>query len=274
MLRLDWYQATVFADLPPSIIMDRIAADLPGASKIEHGRRGQNGYAKTAILFDADDHPLVTMNYDGNQGAPPNLRGTGPDAPPFAHTIRTLRMPHGLTRGDVCQDQEGVDFHDFAGDCKRIVNRFGMSGLSYVPDDPDKGSTYKIGADTSSIKARVYRKDLELIKKGLDPSEFPQPIVRFEAEIRPKGRALRQIFSTYEPEQFLGASKWLRAISSQLLDKHPAAIVMQKRPPTEYDRQVAWLKTQAHKALSAIYARHPTHEDFGRFIVDEIINKC
>jgi DNA relaxase NicK len=270
-MRFDWYQATVVADLPPSVILDRVGADLPAAFAIHHGRRGQNGYAKTAILVDRDEHALVTMNYDGNQGAPPNLRGTGPDAPSFAHTLRSLRLAHRVTRGDVCEDLEGENYHKVADDCRLIAKRHGMSGLTYVPDDPDRGSTYKLGADTSSIKARVYRKDLEMIKKGCDPSEFPQPIVRFEAEVRPKGQALRMNFSTYEPEHFLGAARWLRAIASELLDQHPAAIVMQKRLPTEYERQVTWLRTQAHKALSAVYARHPTHEELGRFIVDDII---
>ena len=49
---------------------------------------------------------------------------------------------------------------------------------------------------------------------------------------------------------------------------------MQKREPTDYDKQVKWLKTQAHKALSAIYAKHPTHEAFGKFIVEEILKGC
>lgn len=273
MLRFDWYQGTFRTDLPPSMLLDRIAADLPGAQRVEHRARGRNGYDRSAVLLDNTDHPLVTMLHGGNQGAPPNLTASGPDSPAFAHTVRTLRLDHGVTRADACGDLEGEDFDQVAAIAKRILKSSGMSGLSFVPDDPDKGPTYKAGAATSAVQARIYRKDLELIRKGVSADEFPQPIVRVEAQIRPKG-ALRTAFATMEPQQLFGASQWLRRLASEVLDENPALIVMQKREPTDYEKQLSWLKTQAHKALSAIYARHPSPELLGNFIIENIINPC
>ena len=43
MIRFDWMQVTAYDDLPPSVLFDRIAADLPGAHRIEHGGKGRFG---------------------------------------------------------------------------------------------------------------------------------------------------------------------------------------------------------------------------------------
>lgn len=269
-VRFDWYQATFRDDLPPSVILDRIAADLPGAHRIQHFQRGMNGYARSAILVDQDDRTLVTMQHQGNAGAPPNLYASGPDTPAFAHTVRQLRMTHDVTRGDACCDLEGEDWDQVKSSVQTIARAHQVKGKTEQPDNPEEGATYYAGAATSSVRCRVYRKDLELISKGVSADEFPQPIVRVEAQIRPKG-AVRRVLSIAEPQALFGCSRWLRAVSSAVLDGNPAAIVMQTREPTEYDRQVTWLRTQAAKALSAIYARHPGHEQFGKFIVEEII---
>lgn len=272
-VRFDWYQATVRDDLPPSIILDRIAADLPGAHRVEHRQRGFNGYSKSAILLDQDERCLFTMQHSGNAGAPPNLYASGPDTPAFAHTIRQLRLTHDVTRADACCDLEGEDWDAVRSQVQIIARSHRVKGKTDLPDNPDEGATYYAGAPTSSVRCRVYRKDLELISKGVSADEFPQPIVRVEAQIRPKG-VVRRRLATAEPDELFGCSRWLRAISSTVLDGNPAAIVMQKREPTDYDRQVTWLRTQAAKALSAVYARHPTHEKFGKFIVEEIMGLC
>lgn len=276
MMRFDWYQGTFYDDLAPAVLLDRIAADLPGSHRVEHGR-GKNGYTSSARLLDQDDHPLAIMLHGGNQGAPPNIYATGPDAPAFADTVRQLRLDHGITRGDACQDLEGEDFHQVAGDVRQIARRVGVKGLSWVPDDPESGPTYYAGRPTSDIRCRVYRKDLQLVSLGCDPSDFPQPIVRVEAQIRPR-KPLRRKFAWLAPEDYFGASKLLRAVSTGLLEHHPAAIQMRFREPTSYERQVAWLRNQAHRALAAIMERHPGDEEFGRFLREEIVegglNSC
>lgn len=270
MMRFDWYQATFYDDLPPSVLFDRIAADLPGAHRIERLERGINGYRNSAVILDQADHKLALMGHGGNGGAPPNIASTGPDAPTFADTVRKLRLSHGITRGDSCQDLEGEDFDTIAGSVRQIARRVGVKGFSFIPDDPESGPTYYAGSPTSDIRCRTYRKDLQLIALGCDPDDFPQPIVRVEAQIRPR-KPVRQRFAAMEPQDYWGASKLLRAVSTGLLEHHPAAVVTQIREPTTYERQVAWLRVQAHRALSAIQARHPGDEALGRFIRQEII---
>ncbi len=269
--RLDWLQVTSCSDLPPSLYLDQVAANFPGAARIEHRSRGCSNYDRTALLLDTADHPLVTMIHGGNKGARPNLKCTGPDAPAFATALQAAGLPHIVTRIDSCIDLEGEDFHEVAGTVKRVLKSCGMSGLSWVPDDPEKGPTYYAGAPTSDVRSRIYRKDLQLIKAGVSPDEFPQPIVRVEAQIRPK-KAARARFVDIAPREVFGASRWLRAVATRVLDDNPAAIVMQKREPTDYEKQLAWLKTQGHKVMSAIYARHPSPELLGKFIIENIIN--
>lgn len=269
-VRFDWYQATFTDDLPPSVLFDRIAADLPGAHRIEHRQRGFNGYSKSAILLDQEDRTLVTMQHSGNAGAPPNLYASGPDTPAFAHTVRQLRLSHAVTRGDACSDLEGVDHGEVADQVRSIARSYRVKGFTHQPDNPEEGVTYNVGAVSSAVRCRVYRKDLELIAQGVSADEFPQPIVRVEAQIRPKG-AVRRVLATAEPEALFGCSRWLRAVSRTVLEGNPAAIVMWQREPTEYDRQVAWLKTQAARALSAVHSRHPGAEALGKFVIEEII---
>lgn len=270
MMRFDWYQATFYGDVPPGVLLDSIAADLPRADRIEHGGRGRNGYRNSAVIRDVDGHALATMFHGGNNGARPNIVASGPDAPAFAHCVREKRLDHGVTRGDVCLDMEGEDFHRVAGDVRRIIKRHGMNGLSWVPDDPDTGPTYYAGKPTSDIRFRVYRKDLQLIALGCDPADFPQPIVRGEAQIRPR-TATRRAFAWKEPAEYLGASRWLRSVSTAVLEHNPRAIVMQRREPTSYDQKLSWLRTQAVGILKAIQERHPTDEGLGRFIREEVI---
>lgn len=269
-IRFDWYQATIREDLPPSIILERIGRDLPGASSVTHLERGRNGYAKSALLVDREDHTLFTMFHGGNAGAPPNVVASGPDAPAFAHALRSLRYTHDVTRADACCDLEGEDWGSIRDQVQTIARRFRVKGKTDLPDNPEEGATYYAGAPSSAVRCRVYRKDLELIAKGVDPAEFPQPIVRVEPQIRPQGAA-RRALATKEPEELFGCSQWLRAVSRDVLEGNPSKIVMQTREPTTYEKQVAWLKTQAAKALSAVYSRHPGHEKFGKFIVEEII---
>lgn len=270
MINFDWYQATFYGDLPPADLLDRIAADLPRSHRVEHAARGKNGYSRTAILLDQEDHPLATMFHGGNRGAKPNIVASGPDAPAFAQVVRSLRLDHGVTRGDACQDMEGADFDGIVGDVKTISRRLGVKGVAWVPDDPETGPTHYAGRPTSDIRLRTYRKDLQLIGLGVSPAEFPQPIVRVEAQIRPRTK-LRRLFAQLQPEAYFGASKLLRAVSAGILDNHPNAIVMQKRVPTSYDQQLRWLATQAHNALGAVLARHPGDEEFGRFIREYIV---
>lgn len=277
MMRFDWYQATFYDDISPAVLLDRIAADLPGAHRIEHGRKGRNGYANSAVLMDQEEHALATMFHGGNQGAPPNVYSSGPDAPAFVDTVRKLRLDHGVTRGDSCQDLEGEDFQHVAGGVRQIANRIGVKGLSWVPDDPESGPTYYAGRPTSDIRLRIYRKDLQLVGLGCDPDDFPQPIVRVEAQIRPR-KPVRRSFARMSPEDYFGASKLLRAVSTGFLEHHPRAIVMQRREPTSYDRQVQWLRTQAHRVLASIMERNPGDEAFGRFLREQVVeaglNSC
>ena len=267
-IRFDAYASTMLDDLPPMVFLDAIASDLEGAERIVPGLRGQNGYAERAAIVDGDGYALANINFGGNSGARPNIRAQGPATPEFVEVLRSRYPRHRFTRVDACCDLLGADFRGTVDRCRVIAGSNGTHGLRHVPDDPEKGETYEIGSRQSPAFTRVYQKHLELIKKGVDPAEFPEPIVRIEAEVKPKGDGLREAFAHYSPHAVFGASRVTRAISRLLLDNNPAAIVMRRRPPSDYERQCTWLKVQARKALFAIRDRHPTPEEFYSFLFD------
>lgn len=273
MIRWDWYQATPLDDVPPMVIFDSIATEIEGANSIQSGRRGQNGYAKSALLLDGDEHVLAVMNYEGNNGARPNLRGTGPSAPAFAHALRERYPRHNVTRADACSDLLGADFSAISEQARVMARRARSQGLSYVPDDPRRGPTYQIGSKTSATQMRIYRKDLEMIRKGADPAEFPEPIVRIEQQANPKGDALRLAFARCDPEDIFGASRVGRAVSEEILKNNPIAITMSRRTPNDYQNSCTWLAKQGRKILLEIARKHPTPEDFCRFLFEDLLDE-
>jgi len=273
MIRWDWYQATPLDDVPPMVVLDSIASEIEGADRIQSNRRGQNGYAKSALLLDADEHVLAIMNYEGNNGARPNLRGTGPSAPAFAYALRERYPRHNVTRADACSDLLGADFRAISDQARVMARRARTHGLSYVPDDPKRGPTYQIGSKTSVTQMRIYRKDLEMIRKGADAAEFPEPIVRIEQQVNPKGDALRLAFARCDPEDVFGASRVGRAVSEEILMNNPIAINMTRRPPSDYDIRCRWLAVQARRVLLEIRDKHPTKEQFCKFLFEDLLDE-
>jgi len=273
MIRWDWYQGTPREDVSPMIIFDRIASEIDDAHRIHTRRHGQNGYAYSAHLVDKDDYLLAVMNYEGNRGAKPNLRGTGPSAPAFANALRKCYPRHNVTRADACSDLLGADFSAIRDKSMVLARQARTSGLRHVPDDPERGETYTIGAKSSASQTRIYRKDLELIRKGVSADEFPQPIVRIEQQINPKGENLRLYFSHAEPAEIFGASRIGRAMAATFLNNNPAAISMTRRPPTSFDIRSGWLAKQAGGILGEIRQRFATPEEICRYIYVTLLDQ-
>ena len=84
-----------------------------------------------------------------------------------------------------------------------------------------KGRTTYLGAKSSPVQLRLYDKRAELLAGYATDGErkaaavalaLPEQLARLEAQIRPERKEAKLRFSTIEPTEALGSSRWMREV--------------------------------------------------------------
>jgi hypothetical protein len=239
--RFDWYQGTVKA--PHNQVVEAFMA-CPEAVEAKPGR-GRLNYAESVTVRTADQDTVCTILHGGNGGAT-HVIGTSEAAARVAETMRRHWPEHTVTRLDSAQDVL-TDFDQVRQVMQRIASDAGVKGRSIVPDDPEEGATYYLGADSSPVRTRGYEKSKELAKKQGSWAGIVPGLVRLEVQVRPvrEGRAAA---ASWEPSQVFGVTHWTRRIAHELLDLDAAKITMASRIETSWERQ--------RRALCRQFGRH------------------
>lgn len=234
-MQFDWYQATIAA--PPSTILDAAMADLPNAHEIVHEARGGAGYSNSAKILDRGGDTLAFMLH-GSKTAAPNLRGTSHRAVPVSELIRRHWPDHAVSRVDVAEDmtEEGL-FRRIETQMRTIARAHSIeSGLAFVPDDLDKGMTYRVGAPSSATLVRLYEKGREMLSKGTCTVEdFDPHHVRIEIQCRPQ-KAAKKRFATLDPVEAWGSSKWTQHLAAAVMALDVERLNLRPRDATDWDR--------------------------------------
>lgn len=234
-MRFDWYQATVETE-PDHVIGELLQAfylssveDCKPITPYEQGVAIVRGDRKLAECFWGGCNPL------------PHVRSTSEAAPEAAALLRE-KIPHRVTRFDVCEDFEAEDAWDrIAGMWVSTADEFRVA-LRHMGDfhRGEDGRTLYLGAPSSVVRARCYEKGKEL---GID-----RPIVRAEVQCRPKAHARVQAASL-EPVAAWGMSRWSKSLGEALtgldLPRVPAGTLWK---PSDVER--------ARAALVRQYGRH------------------
>jgi hypothetical protein len=262
----DWYQGTVKAH--PSQVLDSLMT-LPGAHDRQTGR-GRLNYQASTTVCTADRDTLATVLHGGNGGGA-HVIGTGDNAQAVAATLRRWWPEHTVTRLDSADDL-GVEFQELHAKLQAIGRDCGLKGRSIVPDDPEDGATYYLGADTSAVRARGYEKSKELAKKCGTWEGITPGIVRVEVQVRPvrEGKAAA---ASWSPMQVFGASHWTRRIATELFEVDAPRVIMARRIPTTYERTHTALLYQFGPHLREMLARHGAWELVGEQLGDDLARR-
>lgn len=241
--RFDWFQATVAE--APEAVGEALLERMPGAHAFDH-RRGRQNYHHSTLLLDSEGDTLVTILHGGPNGDP-NACASGRLAEPFADIVRELwPEQHRVTRLDSAVDLHG-DFYALMERCRAIGAQAGVSGRAILPDDPEQGATYYMGASTSRVQQRLYEKGKQMAGLSVDPSAVARDWVRFETQWRPDKQA-RCLAATVTPDQVWGVSPWLRSIAAEMLGIDADRLRAQPQLLTTFERR--------HAAMIAQYGNH------------------
>jgi hypothetical protein len=265
MARFDWYSCTLVNDLPPTGIVEALLDGMEGGHGAELSK-GRGGYSQALLVKTSDGDTIATVLAGGNGN--PHVIGSGENAPAVAKVMRDSFPAHRVTRLDSCEDLD-ADFAALHPAMRQFAALHGLKGRTVMPDDPEDGATYYIGAESSPNRVRCYQKDRQLAALGLPVPPNLLGIVRMEAQIRPV-RAGRELAATLTPLQAWGASPWLRGFHMQFIGEDPGRVELQTRTNTSFERRCNVVVDQWGAHLSAWAHRAGGWEQLGRQLRDRI----
>lgn len=216
MVRFDWYQATVTAqvqDLRSSL--GELAEDgWERLSRVPHG------YGFGDVLNDADG-ALLRLWWGGTHDQP-HVVASGESAQRVAEHLREYFPAHRVTRADVCQDYAEPGAYDRLQELALGVARERGIKVGTAGDHllTLKGRTLYVGSPASHARLRVYDKAEELRAKFAGQyaklEAIPDQLARFEVQVRPQTVEAKAAASKAEPVALIGSAAWLRELWRQV----------------------------------------------------------
>lgn len=236
--RWDWYGASLEVDSPTAL--ELLGAALDATPRDSRARLSYNHSRE----FRAGDRTVATVMWGGNN-PDPYVVGTSQDADDLATVIRTLGIPHRVSRADVCIDiDEPGAFEALSGKLRALALSAGLSlQLIHDPERPEAGRTLYVGSRKGRGYVRLYEKG-----KKDDPSR--PDWVRFEVELKPGSRVEKAHLATLEPLDALGLLRWVRGFVAEQFDFAAAAAPVRLENVGDDERALSAMVTQYGKVLA------------------------
>jgi DNA relaxase NicK len=233
----DWYEAT-FDELDDDRVGPALALALGGT--LVRGK-GRNGYA-TCWHVERDEQVLAQVYGRSARLGEVHVTITGESCEEVVPVLRSLYPDHRVSRADTAVD--------FAADFDQLdvqMLAFAREGkLSHrLMTNSDGGATRYIGATSSEVMGRLYKKSEQL--RALHPeraAEIPDGIVRFELRIRPGKRQVKEQMATMSPEDAWGMSEWSTRLASVVLGIEAERVSTHFRRPSDWARALHFFKLQ------------------------------
>lgn len=225
--RFDWYELTADG-LDDGRVAPALALALGGT--VTQGK-GRNGYAVCKVV-ERDGVVLAQVYGHSARAGEVHVTISGEACDEVVPLVRRLYPDHRVSRAD-----SSVDFAaDFGGLDRRAVEFAQARGLSHrLITDSDGGATRYLGAPSSELRTRVYKKSEQL--RALHPeaaATVPDGIVRVELQARPGKRDVKERVSTMTADELWGLGKWSQIMALELLG------IDAPRVPTHFDRPSDW----------------------------------
>jgi len=236
--RWDWYGASLEVDSPTAL--DLIGSALDAAPRDSRPRLSY----QHAREFRAGDRTIAAVMWGGTN-ADPYVVGTSQDADTLATAIRTLGIPHRVSRADVCIDIDAAGAFDaLAARLRELALKAGLRlELIQDPDRPERGRTLYVGSRKGRGYVRLYEKG-----KKDDPSR--PNWVRFEVELKPGSRVEKAHLSTLEPVDALGLLRWVRGFVAEQFNFAAAAAPVRLANVGDDERALSAMVNQYGKVLA------------------------
>lgn len=233
--RFDWYEATWdgWEDAAGTL-----ALVLGGQLRNE---RGRNGYAQCKSVVVGEDELLRVYSHSARIGEL-HMVVTGESCDQVVPVFRRLWPEHRVSRADSAVDL----LAEFDQVDDQAVAFARQRGLTFrLITDSDGGATRYLGAPSSEVRVRVYKKTEQL--RALHPeraSEVPDGVVRVELQARPGKRAVKEAAALLDADGLWGLSQWGQVLALELLDLEAERVYTHFRRPSSWSRALHFLGIQ------------------------------
>lgn len=230
--RFDWYEVTWEGWTDAAATLGVI---LGGEVRQE---RGRNGYAECNSVVRGEDE-LVRVYGRSSRIGELHAVITGASCDEVVPLFRTLWPEHRVSRADSAVDVVA----NFAQVDAEAVTFAERRGLTYrLITDSNGGATRYLGAPTSEVRVRVYKKSEQL--RAVHPeraASVPDGVVRFELQARPSKRASKETASQLSADELWGLSQWAQVLALDMLGINAERTYLQFRRPSSWSRSLHFL---------------------------------
>lgn len=235
--RFDWYEATWDDDDEGRVAL-RLAAGLGGG--VSRGRP-RNGYAECYSIDRAGD-ALVKVYGRSARAGEVHIETTSTSCDDVVPLVRRLYPFHRVSRADSSVDFK-VGFEELDA---RAVAFAAERRVSYrLVTDSAGGATRYLGAPSSELRVRVYKKTEQL--RALHPeraAEIPEGIVRVELQARPGKSEIKAAAAVLTADDVWGLGQWSRDFAEELLGIDAQRTATHFRRPSDWSRALHYLGQQ------------------------------
>lgn len=226
--RFDWYAATIDC-VDDGRVSSGLALGL-GASLVRG--RGRNGYAECWAVERGEDVLAHVYGRSARTGEVHVVASSEAcdEVVPF---LRNRWPEHRVARAD-----SAVDFSaDFVALDALAVGFAEQRGISfeYIVNS-EGGATRYLGARSSEVRLRVYKKSEQLRALHPERSDIPDGIVRAELQVRPGKRDVKEATALMDADDVWGLSAWSRDFAAELLQIDAPRTSTHFRRPSDWAR--------------------------------------
>ena len=230
--RFDWYEMTFDG-------WDDAASSLAVALRTDsRSERGRNGYAECVSLVRGEDELARVYGRSARLGEV-HVVVTGGSCDEVVPVVRRLWPEHRVSRADSAVDLV-ADFDSVDSEAVAFAKRRGLSFR--LVTDSEGGATRYLGAPSSEVRCRVYKKTEQL--RAVHPeraSTVPDGVVRFELQVRPEKRARKEAVAALDADSLWGLSQWAQTFALDMLGVDAERTYLQFRRPSSWSRAVYFL---------------------------------
>lgn len=235
--RFDWYEFT-FDGFDDGREVSRLALALGGT--VTAGR-GRNGYA-TCSNIERDGNVLAQVYGHSARAGEVHITITSESCDEVVPIIRRLWPDHRVSRADSSVDF-AMDFETLDSAAVAFAEARNLSHRLFTSSDG--GATRYIGARSSEVFVRVYKKSEQL--RALHPEralEIPDGVVRFELVTRPNKREVKSKVAQMAADELWGLGKWAQEFALEFLEIDAPRVSTHFRRPSDWSRALHYLGAQ------------------------------
>lgn len=216
------------------------ALALALGARITQGK-GRNGYAVCEVVTRGEDVLAQVYGHSARAGEV-HVTVTGDACDEVVPLIRRLYPTHRVSRAD-----SSVDFAADFDSLDALALAFAVKrGLSHrLTTNSDGGATRYLGAPSSEVSVRVYKKTEQL--RALHPeraSTVPDGIVRVELQGRPGKRGVKELVSLMTPDEVWGLGQWTQLFAADMLGIEAERVPTHFRRPSDHSRALHFMSKQ------------------------------